>query len=215
MDLTGKKIVFLGDSITQGVGASAPETCYVSRFRAAHPEAEVVNCGISATRFAVQHREVADDSVNNNRFTVRALSLPENADLVVVFGGTNDYGHGNAPLGQMGDQTEETFYGATYVLFDRLIRRYPQAEILVLTPLHRLGDHFPNGQGAVLEDYVKAERKMAELFALPVLDLFANSGINPNLGDLQTVYMPDGLHPNDAGHARLCTRIDAFIRNFY
>ena len=32
MELKGKKIYFLGDSITEGVGASDAEHCYVSVF---------------------------------------------------------------------------------------------------------------------------------------------------------------------------------------
>lgn len=215
MDLTGKKVIFLGDSITQGVGASAPDTCYVSLFREAHPEAEVINCGISGTRFAKQEQVPADDFLNINRFTLRAETMQPDGDLLVVFGGTNDYGHGNAPLGALGDTGEETFYGATHLLFTRLISRYPEAQFLVLTPLHRTGDCNPNPQGAALPDYVQAIRETAEVFSLPVLDLFSCAGINPNMGDMQAVYMPDGLHPNDAGHRRLCERIDAFIRNFY
>lgn len=30
MDLEGKKVLFLGDSITEGVGASSKDTCCVS-----------------------------------------------------------------------------------------------------------------------------------------------------------------------------------------
>ncbi len=215
MDLKGKKIVFLGDSITYGVGASAPDKCYVSLFQANYPEAEFVNCGISATRYANQSDVPDDDGINLNRFTARVETLPEDADLVVVFGGTNDHAHGNAPLGKMGDTDDSTFYGAAHLLYTRLVQRYPLGELLVLTPLHRIGEDSLNGQGAYLEDYVKAIRETAALFSIPVLDLYAFGGINPNMGDQQAIYMPDGIHPNDAGYERVYRRIDAFIRNFY
>lgn len=215
MDLKGKKVVFLGDSITYGVGASSLEKGYVSLFTSRYPETEFVNCGISATRYANQTGVPEDDGVNMYRFTARVEMLPGDADLVVVFGGTNDHAHGNAPLGKMGDQDDSTFYGAAYHLYRRLIERYPLSELLVLTPLHRIGEDSLNGQGAYLKDYVKAIRETAELFSIPVLDLYAFGGINPNIGNQQTNYMPDGIHPNDAGYERVYRRIDAFIRNIY
>ena len=51
MELKGKKIYFLGDSITEGVGASDAEHCYVSVFGKLSG-AIVKNYGISATRIA-------------------------------------------------------------------------------------------------------------------------------------------------------------------
>lgn len=51
MDLEGKKVLFLGDSITEGVGASSKDTCYVSVFGKISG-AEVKNFGISGTRIA-------------------------------------------------------------------------------------------------------------------------------------------------------------------
>ena len=46
-----KTIAFLGDSITEGVGASSPETNYVSLVgkKTGH---EVINYGVSGTRIA-------------------------------------------------------------------------------------------------------------------------------------------------------------------
>ena len=49
------------------------------------------------------------------------------ADIVVVFGGTNDFGWGDAPLGTMEDRREDTFYGAYHLLLQKLIDRYPDA----------------------------------------------------------------------------------------
>lgn len=214
MDLKGKTIVFLGDSITQGVGASSPDLCYVSLFQKAHPETTVINCGVSGTRFAKQSDVAEDDYLNVNRFTERAQMMPD-ADFVVVFGGINDYGHGNAPLGVLGETEDQTFYGAAHLLFSRLITRYPTAQFLILTPLHCIKEPEPSIQGASLPEYVWAIRETAEVFSLPVLDLYAGAGFNPNMGDQQAIYMTDGLHPNDAGHRRVFERIDAFIRNFY
>ena len=53
MELKGKKIAFLGDSITYGVGASCAETSYVGAF-AKESGAQVFNFGVSGTRIARQ-----------------------------------------------------------------------------------------------------------------------------------------------------------------
>ena len=47
--------------------------------------------------------------------------------MIFVFGGTNDYGHGDAPLGKQGDNDPLTFYGALYDLYQRLLKKYPGA----------------------------------------------------------------------------------------
>ena len=53
MKLNGKKVYFLGDSITEGAGASSYEKSYVPVF-AEISGAEVKNYGLSGTRIARQ-----------------------------------------------------------------------------------------------------------------------------------------------------------------
>ena len=138
MELKNKKIVFLGDSITEGVGASSYENCYVARF-AAMTGAEVVNYGIGGTRFA-RRRVPHENPRFDQDFCGRYEKMDDDADIVVVFGGTNDYGHGDAPLGQMGDRSVWSFYGACHTLFSGLIAKYPDKTIIVMTPMHRTSE---------------------------------------------------------------------------
>ena len=128
------------------------------------------------------------------------------ADVVVVFGGTNDFGHGNAALGTLADRTNDTFYGAYYCLLKQLIGRYPNARIVVMTPLHRESEDEAvyNELGVrrcgPLSVYVQAIREVAEFFGVPVADLFRDCAIQPRIPALKEKYAPDGLHPNDDGH---------------
>lgn len=55
-------------------------------------------------------------------------------------------------------------------------------------------------------------REAAEYYALPVLDLYASSGIQPNLPAIKERFFPDALHPNDAGHVILAEKIISFLR---
>ena len=206
MELKGKKINFLGDSITEGVGASEKAHCYVEQFAAA-TGAICRNYGISGTRIA--KRRVPYEIPEFDRYYAsRVPEMDPDADVVVVFGGTNDYGHGDAPLGEMSDRTVWTYYGALHVLFTALIEKYPTAQIVILTPLHREDEE---KRMPILKPFVDATRQVAEYYSLPVLDLWANYGIQPRIPVMKNMYVPDGLHPNDAGHAHLANKLRAFL----
>lgn len=213
MDIRNKTVYFLGDSITEGAGASSPASCFVSLFQKAYPEAKIINDGIGGTRISRQKGYDLENRYDLD-FMYRAEKMPENfADLIVVFGGTNDFGHGNATLGSYGDSDPYTFYGALEILYTTLLKKCPRAKFLVLTPMHRLTENERNAaSGRMLCDYVAAVKEMARDFSFAVLDLFAESGINPKKGNMQVEFMPDGLHPNDRGHGRLFELIDNTIR---
>ena len=222
MDWQGKKINFLGDSITQGVGVSDPNNVFPVRLKQILGLAQARNYGVSATRIAP--KKSSQTEVDVNTFLSRAQIMEEDADGVVVFGGTNDFGHGDAPLGTFADRTEDTFYGALHMLMQTLLRRFPGKVIVFLTPLHRLGEDDPRGSlnadgtphktypDHPLADYVAAIRQTAEYYSLPVLDLWAVSGLQPAVEEIRTRFVPDGLHPNDAGHALLADRIAGFLK---
>ena len=206
MELKGKKINFLGDSITEGVGASEYAYCYVEQFAVA-TGAVCRNYGISGTRIA--KRRVPYEIPEFDRYYAsRVPEMDPDADVVVVFGGTNDYGHGDAPLGEMSDRTVWTYYGALHVLFTALIEKYPTAQIVILTPLHREDEE---KRTPILKPFVDATRQVAEYYSLPVLDLWANYGIQPRIPVMKNMYVPDGLHPNDAGHAILANKLRSFL----
>lgn len=215
MDLAGKKIAFLGDSITEGCGTSSLEHTFWNVL-GQKTGALVFGYGIGGTRIAPQR--VPSDPRADQDFISRVDGMIPDADVVVVFGGTNDFGHGDAPFGTRGDQTSETFCGALHVLFTKLYERYPAAQLVVMTPTHRLSEtdsvmnEFGVRRSGNLRAYVQAIRDAAEDFAVPVLDLFRVSGIQPSVPALREAYMPDGLHPNDAGHAKIADKLIGFLQ---
>lgn len=214
MDLKGLKIGFLGDSISEGTGASSYEKSFVGLFAAAHPEAQVFNHSIGATKIAAQIVPLAEK--DNFPFFTRVEEMDSGLDVVFIFGGTNDFGHGDVPMGEKGVVISRyTFYGALFSLILDIQLRCPKAQIVIVTPIHRHGEDFvavrPDGR-YVLKDYVDMIKSVAEYFALPVLDLWSTSGIQPNIPANMQRYAPDGLHPNDAGHKRLFELFDRFIK---
>lgn len=219
MELSGKKLVFLGDSITEGVGTSAPDKRYWEVV-AQKTGAVCKGFGISGTRIARQQNPgvPAENFCHDyNHFITRVDKMDADADVVMVLGGVNDYGHGDAPFGAMGDRTLDSFYGALHVLYTTLVEKYPTARIVIMTPLHWDAEdrikETADGRSLILKDYVNAIREVAEYYSFPVLDLYAASGIQPKLTVQKEYYMPDGLHPSDNGNARMAECIVAFLNN--
>ena len=219
MNLEGLKINFLGDSITEGVGASSAETVYHAVLKREVGLKEARNYGISATRYALQKGTPGrpkDDYVDVNSFCERFDQMDDDADVVVVFGGTNDFGHGDARLGGFADRTPETFYGACHYLFSGLVKKYLGKTIVIMTPLHRLGELKNTGSQkeeayGTLKEYVDIIKEVAEYYSLPVLDLFGTSGLQPAIFEVQEKYIPDGLHPNDNGNAVIAHKLQRFL----
>ena len=214
MNIQNKKILFLGDSITEGYGPQDINNVYWKRLERSCGCISV-GYGISGTRIARQQKP-SPDPREDQYFRSRVASMDPDADVVVVFGGTNDYGHGDAALGCFDDRTDDTFYGALHNLYLDLIDKYPTAQLVVLTPLHRVEENQPyNTWGfrnvGCLEDYVNIIMEVAGYYGIPVLDLHRVSGIQPEVSALREAYAPDGLHPNDAGHELIHSRLKNFL----
>ncbi|MBB6446853.1 SGNH/GDSL hydrolase family protein [Bacillus benzoevorans] len=128
-------------------------------------------------------------------------------NLITLFGGTNDFGH-NSLLGTIADdQNTPTFYGELKMVTEKIIAaKEKDAVIVFLTPLKRgVFDTEPlytepNASGNTLEDYVNAIREVAELYGIPLIDLYEKSGFNEETFAKWTV---DNLHPNDIGYGKI------------
>ena len=218
MKLKGSTINFLGDSITEGFSLENASERFTDLILQWEGLREARNYGLCGTRIArQQHPDPAGSSFDLD-FCQRYPRMERPADAVVVFGGTNDYGHGDAPLGSFSDRTPDTFYGACHFLMNGLKSDYPDKPIVFITPLHRLNEEDPRGDWgkAVPQGCLRVYRDIiletALYHAIPVLDLYAVSGINPENPVQRETLMPDGLHPNALGHQILARKIAAFLR---
>lgn len=213
------KIIFLGDSITEGAGASKPENTYVSVV-AKTLGAECLNYGISGTRIARQKELWLNSVYFNYDFNMRFEVLPD-ADLVVCLGGTNDFGHGTAPFGEDDSDDVWTFKGATNVLFRNLVNKYGKDKVLIILPIPRVDEENDKGEFFVAKPagspkmsvYVDILKKYAEKYDLHYVDFRKEFG-TPKTRLNEGLFF-DGLHPNDNGHALLakliCEEIEKII----
>ena len=222
MELKGKIIDFLGDSITEGYGVSDKENNRYDNILKRECELKAVyNYGIGGTRLAHQTNP-SEKPRHDLCFCGRAYNLEPSADLIVVYGGVNDYLHGDAPIGEMGDQTPATFCGAVYWLMNFLKTAYSNKPIVFMTPARYCGkgeksDLLPHPNPCKLPDakpllfYVETIQETAKQFDIPVLDLYHNLGIDPhNPEDCKNLTI-DGLHFNDEGHKIIASKLKAFL----
>ena len=119
-----------------------------------------------------------------------------------------------------------TFRGRINTVMEYLKHNFPEQQIVLMTPLHRgyanFGgsnvqppESFPNVLGLYLEDYVKALREAADIWGVPLIDLYRDSGLHPT-DPSYAKYFRDGgedgkdnLHPNGLGHLRMARTIAA------
>ena len=217
MELNRLKIAFLGDSITYGVGVENGDNIFVNRLKKDEKLKETYNYGVSGTRIARNHN-VSPFTEWDYCFLDRVDEMNCNPDVVVVFGGTNDFGHGDGGLGNMDCRDEYSFYGALHCLCNKLIDKFTSSRIVFITPLHRLSEDEPVNELGIkregnLKAYVEAVKNVCEYYSLPVFDLYAESGIQPRLQSIKEKYCPDGLHPNDSGHEILASMIAGFLKS--
>ncbi len=206
------KIAFFGDSITQGVGATDLELCYVSQVSKIL-NCEVINYGIGGTRFARQLVRSSSSHAHDIDFNMRTILLDKTADKIFVFGGTNDYGHGVAPIGNKGDYDAFTFHGAINMLFSTLIGMYGKDKIVVILPLKRYGMNTPSKNSNLrLAEYIEIIKHYVDYYGLKYIDLF-NDGLPEPDTDTPSEFFADGLHPNDLGHRVIAEKICEFIKN--
>ena len=222
MNSQGFKVNFLGDSITEGVGVSDVANCRYDNRMAAMCQLSAVNTyAISGTRLAHQTCPSARPHYDLC-FCGRAHAMDPTADMVIVYGGVNDYIHGDAPFGEMGDTTPATFCGGVYFLMHDLRETYANKPIIFITPArcflrNEVDDLYPSVHaakrvpGKPLKDYVEAIQKTAKQFDVNVLDLYDGLGIDPHDPEHFEKYTIDGLHFNDAGHAVLAQHLKDFI----
>ena len=208
--IKAKTIACLGDSITEGVHADGWQWHrYIDQWCKNNGiETTVVNFGIGGT--SVCTSSYVTDTLKP--FVNRLDTIPLDADVVVVFGGTNDWGN-NATLGTIDDTGKETFYGAYKYILEWLAINRPNAKVMTMTPLKRYfrggsttwvnAQTTPNSQGNLLQDYVRAVKEVSDLYAVPCVDLHNDSGLNPVLEIVRTKFMGDGLHPTAEGNKRM------------
>ena len=226
----GKRVAFIGDSITEGVGSDRAYHQYLAEW-----------LGIEAFNYGVNGAQT-----DYMRALAQRLEREHpDVDAVFVFGGTNDFNHG-LPMGEFftthydavnhnGETVvrlrreyvmdEKSFCGRLNLLLSEIKRGFPRAQVVVMTPIHRGFAEFgpqniqpeelwANAQGLFIGDYAEAVRRAAALWSVPLIDLYRDSGLLPRFGEYAPFFhdgQTDNLHPNARGHERIARVIAAAL----
>lgn len=227
----GKKVCFLGDSITDGIGVQKGERYFDLLHEMLGIES--VGYGVNGAQFIGlldQIRRMNDEQ-------------GKNVDAIFLFAGTNDY-NSSRPLGewyQYGTNRivvekdsagqplhyeerrsrtfnkDETFRGCINTVLSELRHTYPKSQIVLMTPLHRAYAEFgptniqypeccSNRLGLFIDDYVCVVREAAHIWSCELIDLHQTSGLFPLFDESADYFanpVSDRLHPGSRGHKRL------------
>lgn len=221
-----KKVIFLGDSITMGYGLEDKTKRYSSVF-CELTGCEEINYGITGTLIARAGVSVPD----NLAFIDRYAGMPDlvQGDLVVVFGGANDYWWSDMPVGDENSTDAAYFHCALRELCRGLKGKYPNTSVLFIIPYqHRGYGNFYGGRDAMdasrhdtgarnylgntLKVYCDLIREICTRYEIPTLDLFYGSGMDlPGSDEDAEKYTLDGCHPSSEGHKLLAERLYEFV----
>ncbi len=147
-------------------------------------------------------------------------SVEDDADLITIYAGINDYGQDNpTEIGTEGSTDLTTFYGAFENMIANLITNHPTAKIVVITPIPQYnfeinntivwGDrNDTNALGKSLDDYCNVIKKVCGKYGVLVKDACYESGITPRIASQRTEYFKDGLHHNEKGQLVLANYLD-------
>lgn len=188
-NLLNKKVAFLGDSITA-------QNAYCSHFGLISG-AIISDLGVNGKCYS------------GGEIALQAANLVGDEEVVVMMGGTNDFNQSkligniydvsNGTITPTSDVT--TFCGGLHKAINDIYTKCPTVQIVIITPPQKSNGWTANSASKYLYDYADAVKEVAKLYGIPVVDQFANCGINPVFAAMKTKYFNnDGTHPNDRYH---------------
>lgn len=195
-----KKIVIYGDSISTGTHGEGAYLPYLEETYGA----ELVNYAVGGSGLCCASPD------NGVSILEGEGTIPEDADLIILWHGSNDWYWGS-PMGELEDKGGETFLGAIGKAVRRIREKAPEAALLFCTPIYRFerpdgGSHpgrayeMKNKLGYTLTDYCEALRTASVYHGFPLADMRRYAGIHEGN---QEEYLEDRVHPNGKGYERI------------
>ena len=206
----GKKLCTLGDSITAS-GAWQPYVVSNLGF------SDFVNCGIGGTKVSGDYGSCFS---HDNRIN----SIPEDSDVIIIMGGTNDCGQ-SVELGDLSYPFNvNTFKGGLAETIRKTQARCPNAIVVVSSLLSGRGlvdedgnainmtEPVINSIGLTSEDYAKATQEVAHFMSVDFIDLFGSTGINQFNRKL---YISDMVHATVEGNKKIAKVMINGLKNIH
>ena len=204
----GKKAVFEGDSITDFDYHPKYEgkswASYVANKLKLGSVLNPAQGGASISTFNATNSVVTRITTTNYEPDVK---------LFVVFAGTNDWGEGVA-LGDVDSTDTATVCGALNTIIDAIQTKCPEAEIVIISPMHRYADRTAvNSVDYKLGDIAPKYKEICDNWGVHFFNGF-NVGINAYNETNRSLYYVETsawLHPSKKGHKRMACNIAGYI----
>lgn len=226
--LRGKRWLFMGDSITKGVGASNINT--TSYFAKCVEMSGAIGTNIGVGGASISFRGQSTDDTYPSIYRLSHETDFSQYDIVTILAGTNDFG---SPV-ELTD-ISETYRGSepqrcvVYALekaLENIFTSNPNIRVMVFAPFYR--DRFQSGDGLNSDDFGLPPKRDYDVDwgssdEKYYLDDLVNSMLNvckkkhvcckSLLEDFELnrynahILLSDGIHPSDEGHLRLANVI--------
>lgn len=220
LSLTNKKINILGDSISS-LDYLRPNWCEQISEKTG---VTFNNYGVSGTTIAFNENR---ENTAGKCFANRVNELTD-GDCTIIMGGTNDV-NSNIPLGEWGDETNTTLYGAINIIITTLLNKFPGKPIIWCAPIQDRNScknkPLPDVQETVLTASSKANvnyplligaiRLKCRQYSIPFINLYDESGINGYDTDFIYYRSNDTVHPSVLGHTRIACQIQNELEKIF
>lgn len=210
----GKSCNFVGDSIT------ANQNYYYDKV-------------VSATGVVGRKKGIAGSTICKSTFVDAVIKTQnssiveritsgeiENADIWLVFGGTNDWYY-DCPLGTISDVGSNfditTVYGALQRIVEYVTSLSNNPKLIFVTPYKTSRNKYMSDHNTDIteHDVIVAIRNVCSLYAIPCVDLWSMSGINKhNVVRSINPTTTDGVHPSDLGSSMIYPIIADAVSNY-
>lgn len=193
-DFSGKKIAFLGDSITYGTGS----TTYVDGHVQGYPDFVAEYLGCDARVFAMPGATVG----RYNDYVVASYvsMIPKDVDAVIVLAGVNDYFSFNDRY--IEDSCEDGDYKGEINYFMNSLRgQCPDQPIYFMTIYSNRCEE--NTPGTELTKFMNYQKEAAANYDIKIIDLYAEGYMDNHDDTSLLAYFSDSIHPNENGYMML------------
>lgn len=219
IDFSDVKIAILGDSITAATNLDEEQQALYNypRLLSEILGCDVVNLGIGGS--------VVSRCASNHPMVERWNEMPDDSDIIIIFGGTNDclfenkwqFGHVEYDL-RMNPETfcgdlDEMCSGLKWKFTDNTTDRY--VKLIYINPMSTILNDgvYATDPGNMVEQrtFAEAINEIVPPYGFDVIDLYNQNFLNSHDPDINHNYVTDGVHPNPDGYEILAEHIASQI----
>lgn len=219
-DFSDKNIVFIGDSITEGITSAVDmqgnRISYVNYAASYLHFNKVLNHGIGGRMFSVYGGEELSLTMNFDSVT------NIDSDIIVVFAGINDFlsAPPNKRFGDINNKMSTAGYCGSVRQFMKQLQEYfADRDIFFVTMYDNTKKSectYSDIEGQpTLNDYMEVQRKLADEFGFNVIELYDIGFMDCTDKESADFYLRDGLHPKDNGNIVLGEHIAAELSLYF